>query len=377
VLLIPFFAVITIIYSLLISPPKKKLQDLFGYITKAAMVGLIALIFVILPVYQLHIQNYPAEQQKRDTTADLISEDFKPLNALDVWMSDKPILRPLSQFMRGILMASQRTIFGNTVYFLGQISSSAWWYYFPVTFFLKTPLAFHMLALITLIGIIYLAFKKKPNVNDWIKQNFTDFSFIIFLIIYWTVAMAGNLNIGVRHLLPTFPFILMLTVLGFKTIVLEANGKIGKVLLVAGSLLFAWYAVSSLCVFPHYISYYNEAAGGAKNGSEYAVDSNYDWGQDFYYLLSFIEENNINKIYLDYFGGENLDYWLGNKYIKLNPKEIKEPLKGWVAVSVNQLMGGTAEPVPGFDQETGYYDWLDRYTPVARMGYSILIYYID
>jgi hypothetical protein len=233
------------------------------------------------------------------------------------------------------------------------------------------------LALITLIGIICLAFKKKPNINDWIKQNFTAFSFIVFLIIYWAVAMAGNLNIGVRHLLPTFPFILMLTILGFKAIALETNGKIRKVFLVIGSLLFAWYAVSSLCVFPHYISYYNEVAGGAKNGSKYAVDSNYDWGQDFYYLLSFIEENNIDRIYLDYFGGENLDYWLKDKYIKLNPKEIKEPVKGWVAVSVNQLVGGTAEPVPGFDQETGYYDWLNSYTPVARMGYSILVYYID
>jgi len=377
VLLIPFFGIITIIYSLLTAQPQKKIRNLFLYVVKAVLVGLIALIFVVLPLYQFHISNYPAEQQKRDTISDLTSEEFKPLNALDIWMSDKPILRPMSQYLRGILMASQRTIFGNTVYFLGEISSSAWWYYFPVIFLLKTPLAFHIFSLIALIGIIFLIFKKKPRINNWVRENFTVFSFIIFLIIYWTTAMAGNLNIGIRHLLPALPFIFILTILGFKAVIQEVNQRTGRILLAISGLLFIWYAASSICVFPYYISYYNEIAGGTENGSEYAVDSNYDWGQDFYYLFDFIKENNIEKIYLDYFGGESPVYWLADKYVKLNPKEIKEPPKGWIAVSINQFKGGTAEPVPGFDQETGYYDWLKKYTPVARMGYSILVYYID
>ena len=78
VLLIPFFGIITIIYSLLISQPQKKIQNLFLYTAKAVLVGLIALIFVVLPLYQFHISNYPAEQQKRDTISDLTSEKFKP-----------------------------------------------------------------------------------------------------------------------------------------------------------------------------------------------------------------------------------------------------------------------------------------------------------
>jgi hypothetical protein len=132
-----------------------------------------------------------------------------------------------------------------------------------------------------------------------------------------------------------------------------------------------------LSVFPHYLSYYNGLAGGTENGYEIAVDSNYDWGQDFYRLLAFVEKENIEEIYLDYFGGEDEEYWLGEKYIRLNPKGIKEPPKGWLAVSLNQLMGGIAKPAPGFDQETGYYDWLKEYSPVAKAGYSIFIYRID
>ena len=141
--------------------------------------------------------------------------------------------------------------------------------------------------------------------------------------------------------------------------------------------LFAWYIFSSISTFPHYLSYYNKLGGGTQEGYKIAGDSNYDWGQDFYRLLAFVEKEKIEKIYLDYFGGEDEEYWLGEKYIRLNPKEIEKPPKGWLAVSVNQLMGGISEPSPHFDQETGYYDWLKKYTPLARAGHSIFIYKIE
>ena len=131
--------------------------------------------------------------------------------------------------------------------------------------------------------------------------------------------------------------------------------------------------------FPHYISYYNELVGVQK-GYEIAVDSNYDWGQDFYRLLTFVKENKIERLYLDYFGGEDPAYWLGDKYVKLDPNTegfIPSEVEGWVAVSVNQLQGGLAKPAAGFDQPTGYYEWLSAYTPVARAGNSIFIWHIE
>lgn len=377
VLLIPFFGVITIVYPLINHLSGRKFKDLLNYIFKAVLIGLIALIFVIWPIYQFHTLNYPPEQQKRDTIADLAPNQMTSLKNFNIWMSDKPVLRPFAQYLRGVMMASQRTFFGNTVYFLGEISADAWRYYFPLIFLLKVPLAFHAIIILVLAGIIYLFFKNRVLIKSWVKENFTAFSLVIFILIYWTTAVMGNLNIGVRHLLPTFPFIYILAVLGLKEVISKAGPKIKKILITIISLLLVWYAASSILAFPHYISYYNEIAGGYQNGYKSAVDSNYDWGQDFYRLLAFVEKNNIDKIHLDYFGGESPKYWLGDKYIKLNPKEIKEPPKGWVAVSVNQLMGGIAEPVPGFDQEIGYYDWLNKYTPVARAGYSIFIYKIE
>lgn len=33
-------------------------------------------------------------------------------------------------------------------------------------------------------------------------------------------------------------------------------------------------------VYPHYLAYFNELAGGPRNGYQSLVDSNLDWGQD-------------------------------------------------------------------------------------------------
>ena len=374
VLLIPFFAIATLIYVFLLSKPP------LPYIKKSLIAGLAGFILIIWPVYQFHIWNYPAEQQLRDTIADISNHPISIAKDLTIWMAEQEPLRAPAQYLRGLLMASQRTAWGNTTYYLGQISADSWWHYFPMLYLLKIPLAFHVL---TLFATCFFAnwlwrIRKKRKFLDLARQHFWIIALFLWVIIYWTAAIAGNLNIGIRHLLPIFPFTYILVVFGtyqgLKSISLP---KIRQIATFFFLFLFLCYAASSFSAFPHYLSYYNKLGGGIEEGYKIAVDSNYDWGQDFYRLLAFVEKEKIEKIYLDYFGGEDEEYWLGQKYIKLNPKEIKEPPKGWLAVSLNQLMGGIAEPAVGFDQETGYYNWLKEYTPVARAGYSIFIYYID
>lgn len=374
VLLIPFFAVITVIYALLFS------KSLVSYLGKSLLAGLAGFILVIWPVYQFHIWYYPAEQQLRDTIADISSHPVPILKDLVLWMTGQEPLRAPAQYLRGLLMASQRTMWGNTTYFLGQISAGSWRYYFPLLYLLKIPAVFHLLTLSALAAFSATLWKikKQKKILNYSRQYFWIITLFLWIAVYWTSAIAGNLNIGIRHLLPVFPFIYILAVFGvYQGFKLVKTPIKRRILASFFLLLFFCYAVSSLFAFPHYLSYYNVFGGGIKNGYKIAVDSNYDWGQDFYRLLAFVEKEKIEKIYLDYFGGEDPVFWLGEKYIKLNPKEIKEPPHGWLAVSLNQLMGGIAEPTTGFDQETGYYSWLKNQTPAAKAGHSIFIYYLD
>jgi hypothetical protein len=53
-------------------------------------------------------------------------------------------------------------------------------------------------------------------------------------------------------------------------------------LAVAGSL--CWFVTSSLWIYPHSLSYFNESIGGPLNGPQHLLGSNVDWGQDLRYV---------------------------------------------------------------------------------------------
>ncbi|MCP6718545.1 MAG: glycosyltransferase family 39 protein [Patescibacteria group bacterium] len=374
VLLIPFFGIITVVYALL------KKQSLLKYILLSTVVGLIGTIFVILPVYYFHTLNYPVEKQLADTSFILADSPIIILKDIVIWMADKPILRSIGHYLLGLVMAVQRTGQGNTAYFMNMISNTGWWYYFPVVYLLKVPLSFHILALVSFL--LTLLVVKKPfwidiinRTKECISENFTAFSMTLFLIIYWLTSITGNLNIGVRHVLPVFPFTYILVSIGLiKGFEKIGSEKLKNALNFTIIALVGWYALSSVNVYPHYLSYFNEIKGGTDNGYKYVVDSNYDWGQDLKRLTQYINENNIEKMKIDYFGGGNVDYYLGDNWERLDSSQ--GPQEGWLAISLTLLQGGRGDAVPGFPHSSGYYKWLDDYQPVTRAGKSIFIYNI-
>ncbi len=384
VLLVPFFAIITLFYAWL--KAEKQKYRFLKYIGLGLLVGIIGMVFVVWPVYQFHISNLSAEKQLQDTQSLLLNSSIpEPLINLDVWMAQKSVLRPFSQYFFGLLMATNRSATGNTTYFLGEISASGRKNYFPVIYSIKIPLAFHILTLITLLYAAWLI--KKPfwqetnrRIKDWIKNHFSEFAMLTFIGIYWLTSLTSDLNIGVRHLLPIFPFTFILVSTGIvKWIENIKKISLKKIAISFVSVLLGWYMISSISCFPHFLSYSNELTGGPDKTYIYAVDSNLDWGQDLKRLKKWVDEKEINKIYVNYFGGGDVEYYLKEKYAPWwgtrNPEEL--PKGSYIAVSATLLQGGRAEPSKGFDQPSDYYCWLNKYTPVAQIGHSIFVYYID
>ena len=335
---------------------------------------------LIYPVYLFHVWNLPIDRQIHDTQALLGSTPFKALAKFDIWMASIPVLRPFAYYFLGLLLVFQRGIFGHTTYFLGEVSAGGWKYYFPIVYFIKTQLAFHILTLIALI--FGLKSIKKPyrqqmvsRIKAWIKENFAVFSMIAFVLAYWLVSLSGNLTLGVRHLSPIFPFMFVLISLGTVKILNALRGKslmAGKILFI---ILLAWYIIPVILLYPHFLTYFNFVAGGPSAGSRYVVDSNLDWGQDLKRLKNWVDENNIEKIKIDYFGGGNPEYYFGEIYEKFDAKS--GPQKGWLAISASPLKNGQGRPAPGFKEPTGYYNWLKEYEPITVIGNSIFVYCIE
>ena len=122
-----------------------------------------------------------------------------------------------------------------------------------------------------------------------------------------------------------------------------------------------------------------------QNGYKIATDSNYDWGQDLKRLRDWTYENNVQKIYLDYFGGGSPKYYLGDKFVPWwssrgaprTPTESSgQPI--YFAVSLNSLAGSQAKPIGDIKiKPEDTYSWLKNRAPIARAGSSILIYKIE
>ncbi len=262
------------------------------------------------------------------------------------------------------LFGLSRVIKGTTrdAFLMGEVSKG-WWYYFLVTFVVKTPLP--------LLLLLALALSLLPKL--WRENRVGALFLIVPVLIYFAIASASRLNIGHRHLLPIYPF---LFVLAAAVIPWFQKQKV----LIKGFLaaLAVWYMVASVSIFPHYLAYFNELVGGPENGYKYLVDSNLDWGQDLRGLKRYMDEHGIKRVWLSYFGTASPDYYgiaynYLPSYIIFNPRRERVPTP-FVAISATNLQG-IYLPALGLDPDT--FAAFREKKPLAKIGYSIFIYHLN
>jgi hypothetical protein len=156
-------------------------------------------------------------------------------------------------------------------------------------------------------------------------------------------------------------------------------------------LCLAATAFSTLRVHPHYLSYFNEAAGGPENGGRHLINSNLDWGQDLLFLKRWLDAHpEARPLQLAYFNFvdprvEGIAFHLpppgprGPSRDDVTGRAVG-PVPGWFVVSAN-LVYGMGFPIPDGQggraiTEQGSYVYFQRFRPVAKAGYSLFVYHI-
>ncbi len=237
----------------------------------------------------------------------------------------------------------------HAFYLLGDYSTDGWPYYYLVALVVKTPLA-----VFAALGL-WMTFGRRR----W--RGATDALIVGVIIILHVLAAFNRVNIGLRHILPFYP--LMFLYLGR---VVELRSK--RWLSVVLSGIAIWYASSCAAIYPDFLSYFNQVAGGPENGHELLDDSNIDWGQDLGRLV-FIK---------DQYPGEDLyiaHQWLflptpfGYDARLLLKEQISSPPKGIVAVSKHWAVRNRISR-----RSPDYFDWLDKYEPIGEIGHSIWLF---
>lgn len=384
-MLVPYYGLVIIAWLVLKIASDAK--STWKYIKTYAGKAIIAMVIAYLLVggaYGILTWNEPPSIIKRDIQEILGGNKYFNQDALGkslVEMADMPILKGYSVYSLGLIMVFQRATGGNTTYFLGEVSSQGWRYYFPLTFLMKEPIPSLIIVfsaaiafLVMLIGKIIKTTRKEyfTSIKEYALNNPAPWIIFGFICLYWLSSITSNLNIGFRHILPTVPLMYILA----SKIMVRVNNFVREHLapqtyyahLGMVGILGIWLVGSNLYNYPLYLPYFNEVIG-SKNGYRWIVDSNVDWGQDLKRLVKFVEENNIDKIHLDYFGGGSPKYYLGDKYDpwwSANfPKEW-----GWYAVSATPYQ-------TSFENPKTSYNWLTQYNLVEVVGNSILVYKVE
>jgi hypothetical protein len=303
-----------------------------------------------------------------------------------IFMADKPLLRAWGHYLYGVIWTMQRASLGTSAafpfYFLGEVSTTGRASFFPTVYAVKEPLASSVLTAAALALVLVRLRSSALSLKaagTWLRGHPTETFMLGWLALYWYVSITANLNIGVRHLLPVFPFTFMLVAREVSRWRTHHRGGVSphkatvRVKGIGVAALLLWQCLSVVSVFPSFLAYFNEATGGPGEGGHYVVDSNLDWGQDLRRLGAFVEAEGIEEIAVDYFGQSSPTYELGEKYVPW--RSALGPYHGWLAVSATVLMVAQARWAPELNHRVeDSYQWLRDKEPAAKIGYSIFVF---
>lgn len=238
-----------------------------------------------------------------------------------------------------VRFASERAGFLN-----GQFGTTGWWWYFPYAFAVKTTIPGMLIGLLALAGLA-VRWKSSdavgPGRERALASLYAGTPLLALVLVYWAFALSANLNIGQRHLLPTYPALCILA--GGAAFWIQPlfarmrqpepktgrdrrkqRSQAGVRSAASGSLravgvatmgLLTWHVAESLAIRPSYLAYFNQLAGGPSQGYKHLADSSLDWGQDLPALKRWLDSEGLQQqsgaggVYLSYFGTARPEYY--------------------------------------------------------------------
>jgi hypothetical protein len=265
-------------------------------------------------------------------------------------------------------------------YLAGEWRQQGWWYYYLYALAVKVPLGVWGLVL---WGLARTVARGAPRAH-WADEVALWLPAGVFLGL---VSSQTGFNHHMRYVLPLFPFVIVST---SKLAYFLHPWRWPAGLGVAALLL--WSAGSSLAVYPHSLSYFNEAAGGPDNGHAHLLDSNLDWGQDLLFLKGWLDRHpEARPLGLACYN--LVDPSLVGIEYHLPPVGPPDPLPGdpallrqfgpqpgYYALDVHFVQGGSFFAPDGqgglAHVPAQRYAYFRSFRPIAKAGYSIFLYHI-
>ena len=318
------------------------------------------------------------------------------------WLGDIPIPLP-KDYLMGIDRQKWDFERGLPSYLRGEWADHGWWHYYIYALAIKLPLGtWCMIALA--IGVTIFV---RGGAATWLDEMVVLAPGLTILIF---VSSQTGFSVHSRYIIPALPFLFIWISKVARVFEMRPFSKRWLAMAVAVVVALTWSVGSSLSIFPHSLSYFNELAivlptpadasypkpikknerngtlafnnatisAGPRNGPRHLLDSNIDWGQDLFYLKDWLDEHPGVKLDgLAFYGSypatmagipETPMPATGREYEWFGPNQPQNqlgPKPGWYALSVNYIYGRSQQ-----------YRYFLNFEPIAMAGYSIYIYHI-
>jgi hypothetical protein len=381
-LLFFFYVLVTILYYLTHNRKSGFIKSIKYSVKVLWPVYLLVIILVYL-VYSFEVfgLSHAAQDQWIINTNGEASTHMGTRVLLDI--NQFPPAAPMVRYVNGFVSSLVRVADGHGANLFGKDYVKGTPIYFPVVSLLKTPTPMILIWMMIFGYALSRISQVKLSLSTYyqlllnlIRKNPVPTFGALFVAIYFLSAIVSTLDIGIRHLMPIFTWMSYLTALWIIHVLAKLKYKdflLGK--FIAG-ILIASYGFIALAVFPNYLSYTTEIAGGSANSYRYYNDSNVDWGQSYKAFGKYLKQHpEFTTIYTDTISIEAKNYYTCGSVQPSGCPRIRHldkalpPAGSYVALGEMQLTIDWANP-------QGRYASLKHQTPIAKIGDAVYVYYL-
>ncbi len=271
---------------------------------------------------------------------------------------------PAGEYVEGFREVAFGNKHGRPAWFFGRIyPTGGIKMYYPAAIVLKWP----TILLALLLASLLMGIRKVCRApGDLLVM-------CAFGLVYLLFAVQSKFDIGERHVLPLYPFALLIAGSIWEHVkATKANVGIDvrrrsafhalNLNIIGLVLVLGLNAADALRSAPDYLTYFNVLVKPA-NSWRYLTDSNLDWGQGLIALREYEQKHPDQSLQLAYFGSVNPALY-GVRAVPLAPEEHAA---GTVVAGASCLSGQVL-------QDPNSYRWLLAYPPKEMIDRSMFVY---
>ena len=177
-----------------------------------------------------------------------------------------------------------------------------WNLYYPIAIVLKWPT---IVLLCALAGLVLAIRRRVALPPEWRVM-------LLFPALLFAMAIFSSIQIGDRHILPLYPFLLLLAAGVWEW---AKERRRWRIVLIAAVLL---NVADVLRFAPDYLSYFNIFVKSDKSWTLIS-DSNVDWGEGLLALRDYQRQHPTEELHLSYFGSVDPKIY-GIRYTQLHER---------------------------------------------------------